>query len=347
MKIAVFYPDAPRTAWSATHGIESTLRRMGHQVVPGRVPVDVANPAPHVFEAIKATFPSLETLRGTDAVILSGPEHIVPWLDPIYGLYEWKTIAAPKLAWYHESFFREDYTIDFDTLQAWSDEHFFPAIQDAEFHDQESFAKDRSHWLPLGVDTKIFRAIPWFEGDLVITKYGTVRKTWDIGFIGWMYEKRARFLKALSQHNHPRVRIGGCSVTDLGGFQAEDTARRLADNYRRVGVFFNLPALSQLLVSKVYEVMSCGTFLLTPMLSADRGISKNMDPFESGRHLVYYRSSNVPFVAQLLREWSSEEKAEEREKIAATGSAEVHKNHSLEKRLEVLLAKCGVKELVQ
>lgn len=345
MKIAVFYPDAPRTGWSAAHGIEHTLRRMGHSVVAGRIPVDVMNPAPHVFEAIKETLPILETLKEQDLILLSGLEHIAPWLDSVYGAYEWKAINVPKAAWYHESFFREDYTIDFEAIQGWTDQHFFPAVQDAEFFDQDSFAKDRSHWLPMGVDTQIFCPVPG-QGSRP-TQWTIPEKRWPIAFIGWIYDKRARFLKALSRHDHPKIRLGGVSISDLGGYQQEESVRRLADNYRRIGVFFNLPALSQLLVSKVYEVMACGTFCLTPQLSVDRGIQRNMEIFQDGRHLVYYRSSNLPYVAQLLREWSSEEKAEERERIAAAGCKEVHENHSLEKRLEVVLAKCGVKAMVQ
>jgi hypothetical protein len=352
MKIAVFYPASRHAAWSAGEAIPGTLRRMGHEVVAGAMPVELTSPNPQQFENIKADLPSLEMLQRQDVVLVSGLEHVAPWLEAVYGAYEWKQLKARRAAWYHESFFREDFTIDFEALGSWVDEHFFPGIQDAEFFDQESFALGRSHWLPLGVDTTIFRqerglTIQKLDESLREITFAKTSKKWPIAFIGMMYEKRGRFLQALSRHDFPRVRIGTVGIEDLAGWDAEGSARRLADNYRRVGVFFNLPALSQLLVSKIYEVMACGTFCLTPMLSADRGINKNMEPFESGRHLVFYRSSNLPFVAQLLREWSSPEKEAEREKIAAEGCREVHERHSLEKRLEVILAKCGVKEVVQ
>jgi glycosyltransferase involved in cell wall biosynthesis len=332
MRIAVFYPKDRSAAWSMGGGLPATLRRMGHAVTDGAIRPGAGSAAD--IEAARVTMPALEHLRSMDAILISGPEHLIPWLDEIYGKYEWKQLQARKAAWLHESLFREDYSIQFDQIQPWADEYFFPAVQDAEFCDQESFAKGHSHWLPFGVDTEVFKPD------------GFEKKEWPVAFIGGIYEKRARFLRALSRHAIPPIRIGGVMI-DVMGFQALESAKRLADCYRRTSVFFNLPALSQCLVSKVYEVMACGTFLLTPMLSADRGVAKNQAAFTSGHHLVYYRSSNLPYVAQLLREWSSEEKSAEREMIAASGCREAHANHSLENRLKVIMEKLAIPVAVQ
>jgi len=350
MRIAVLYPKSQYAAWSMSNGLVTTLRRMGHEVVPGEMPGAGAEMPQRVFEGIKAQLPALDTLKKCDAILVSGPEHIAPWLDAVYTKYEWKNIGVPKAAWWHETMHRADYTLDWDSVSMWADENFVPAYQDAEWLDQEMFGKGHVHWLPFGVDTEMFR--PCRLGDRednVIDKHGRLNyeKTWPIAFVGLVYEKRGRFLQALSQHDHPPIRIGNVSINDLSGYCSEESVRRLVENYRRVKVFFNLPAMSALLVTKIYEVMACGTFLLTPQLSADRGISKNQEAFESGRHLVYYRSSNLPYVAQLLREWPSDEKAEERERIAAEGCREVHEKHSLEKRLTVILEKIGVRETVQ
>jgi hypothetical protein len=357
-----------------SNGIVNTLRRMGHQVLPGELPATGGNIPPQVFESIKESLPTIEALKGCDAVLVSGPEHIAPWLDAVYGKYEWKQLGVPKASWWHETLQREDYSLDWDNVSFWADENFVPAAQDADWLDQEMFGKGHVHWLPFGVDTGVFHpqecsyctpeAIEiagHFRGMSLDemrnpTKHCKVcsgsgfvvtQKKWPIAFVGLVYEKRARFLQALGRHHHPPIRVGNVSVQDLSGYCAEESVHRMVDNYRRVGVFFNLPAMSSLLVTKVYEVMACGTFLLTPELSADRGISKNMELFESDRHLVYYRSSNLPYVAQLLRDWSSEEKVEEREKIAMAGWREVHGKHSLDKRLAVILEKIGVKETVQ
>lgn len=344
MRLAVLYPRSQFAAWSMSGGIVATLRRMGHEVVPGELPGIGGEVSPQVFESIKAQLPPVETLKKCDAVLVSGPEHIAPWLDAVYGKYEWKNLGIPKAAWWHETMQRDDYSLDWDNVSMWADENFVPAYQDADWLSQPMFGGEHVHWLPFGVDTKIFKP---FTSLTPTDDQGRTEKAWPIAFVGLIYDKRGRFLQALSRHNHPPIRCGQVSINDLSGFCAEESARRLADNYRRVKVFFNLPAMSRLLVSKVYEVMACGTFLLSPQLPADHGIDKNREAFESGRHLVYYRSSNLPYVAQLLRDWSSDEKAVEREKIAATGCQEVHEKHSLQSRLETILSKIGVKEVVQ
>lgn len=348
MKIAVLFPRSRISAWSLCDGVVNTLRRMGHKVLPVEIPQIIGAIDELRFEALKARLPKISELGKQDAILLSAPEHIGPWIDAIYGKYEWKhEVTCPKLAWYHESFFREDFTIDFDTVSYWADEHFFPAIQDAEFFDQESFAKGRAHYLPFGVDTDIFKPFQNYSGSIEEHNFLLKEKVWPIAFVGTMYDKRQAFLNALSKHDHPPIRFGTVTVEDLSGYCAEESARRLAANYRQVGVFFNMPALSRLLVTKVYEVMACGTFILSPQLPADRGMHKNLELFQTGHHLVYYRSSNLPYVAQLLREFSSPEKLATREEIAAEGCREVHEKHSLEKRLETILSKIGVKETVQ
>lgn len=367
MKIACFYPKSQFASWSMTLGWTTTLRRMGHEVIPAELPGAGGDIPKSLFESIKAKLPTLEALKECNAILVSGPEHIAPWLDTVYGKYEWKHLEVPKAAWLHETMQREDYSIDWDGISLWADEHFLPAYQDADWLAQPSLGGEHVHWLPFGVDTEVFQpckveAVARHRHinatDLEIgVKSGQCddpncflrkqTKAWPIAFIGLMYDKRAHFLNALGRHNHPPLRVGTVGIQDLEGYRAEESARRMASNIRQIGVFFNLPAMSSLLVSKVYEVMACGTFLLTPQLNADHGTDKNMEPFESGRHLVYYRSSNLPYVAQLLRDWSSPEKEAEREQIAAEGCREVHENHSLEKRLAVILEKIGVKETVQ
>lgn len=348
MKIGFLFPDSQFASWGQTHGVVSTLQAMGHEVVTGAMPNAMGEIPPHVFEQIKSRLPSLETLKGCDAILISGPEHLAPWFDAVYGKYDWKGIDVPKAAWWHESMHREDYTLDWDNVGFWANENFVPAYQDADWLSQECFGGQHVHWLPFGVDTKVFhdRSADVHGWDLPTNVASHTEKKYPVAFIGLMYEKRQNFLKALQQHNIPRIRIGNVVVRDLDGADPVENVERLASNYRRVGVFFNLPALSRLLVSKVYEAMACGTFLYTPMLGSDKGISENMKPFHDREHLVYYRGANLVDVARGLREWSSEDKTAEREKIAAAGCREVHEKHSLKLRLETILSKIGVRETV-
>jgi glycosyltransferase involved in cell wall biosynthesis len=342
MKIAVFHSNDPTSGWNMGMGIIKTLRRMGHFVLEGPLPTAREASKP-MIEMVKAGAPKVDALKTCDAIIVSGPEHISPWIDLVYGKYDWKHVPVPKACWLHESCNREDYTIDLDVLKWVGDEWFFPAIQDAEFHDQEPFVKGRSHWMPFGVDTEMFKphGLVTMRGNSAEDARFEVQqaKCFDIAFLGLMYPKRQLFLRSLSNHNHPPIRCGMCSVSDLHGYHLEDSIRLLVSNTRQIKVFFNLPALSQLLVSKIYETMACGTFLLTPMLPENRGAERNMEPLKSGVHLVYYSPTNIPYVAQLLREWVSDDRDQERARIAQAGCEEVHKNHSLMRRLaELLLA---------
>ncbi len=351
MKVAAFWPNNMFSSWSLTEGIASVLKRMGHEVIPCPIPQTREMPAA-AFEHWKATMPKVEELKTCSAIVMTGTEHIRPWLDACYGAYEWIHLGVPRASWYHESFFREDYTIDFEELRPWADEHFFPAWQDADFFDQEHFgAKGHCHWMSWGVDTEIFKppVCRWLP-HIGAHSNGCgcwVSRGYDAAFVGMMYEKRARYLNALAKHDHPPIRIGNCQIQDLSGLRLRETTELYVDNIRQVKVFFHLPTLSQELTIKVFEVLACGTFLLAPLLSEERGAHKNLKLFETGKHLVYYRPANLPYVAQLLREWPSDEKAEERERIARQGCEEVHMHHRLDQRLEEMLAKLGVKEAVQ
>lgn len=337
MKIAVLYPNNPLCSWNMARGLVNTLRRMGHE--PLSIPMPTARETSETQLAMfHKSVTSLEVIKRCDLAIVSGPEHIGPWIDAAWGIYEWKNLGIPRAAWLHESLFREDQNIDFDAIKNFADEWFVPAMQDVEYLDQECFAKGLAHWLPFGVDTEVFRACPECDSTKPHDHWFRRQQDIPIAFLGLMYPKRQIFLQALSRHDHPPLKIAQVAVQDLDGYNYEKSVELYAQSLRRIKVFFNLPAMSRLLVGKVYEALACGTFLLTPMLPPEGGVSKNMLPFNSPEHLIYYRSSNLGYVAQLLREWSSSEKDEERERIAEAGCREVHEKHSLAVRFEQMFA---------
>lgn len=336
MKIALFFPQDRFFPWSMRSGIARALRGMDHDVTVGAIPTENTNPGPQQFDAIKSRQPSLELLKGQDLIILSAPERLIPWLDTIYGKYEWRQLGAQKASWYHESFYCEDYTLDFDVMKDWADEHFLPACQDAEFFDQDSFAKGHAHWLPFGVDTEMFHL-----------RVHAGATTWPIAFFGSFGEKRQAFMRALAKHHIPKIRMGRVSVEDFHGWDPIASNKLLSENLRSVRVFLQLPTTNKLLSPKAYEVMACETLLLYPLMGEERGASKNLDVFESGKHLIYYRPSNLAYLAQLLHEWSSDEMRTERERIRTAGCQEVCANHQIKHRVEAILKKCGVVEAVR
>ena len=338
MKLAVFFSNNPTSGWNMGAGIVRTLQRMGHETIGIPTPTE-RETTKEVIAAVKRAMPTPAMLQAQDAIIVSGPEHLSPWLDAVYDKHKWKNITAPKACWLHESCSRDDYSIDFDAIKWCGDEWFFPAIQDAEFYDQEMFAAGRSHWLPFGVDTQIFKPLDVRQG------MPASGKVFDIGFLGLLYPKRQTFLRALAHHKHPTIHCGMCMIQDMRGYDLEGSMRLLAANTREIKVFLNLPSMSRLLVAKIYETMACGTFLMTPDLP--ESALGNMNPFEHGKHLAFYSPSNLALCAQRLREWVSPEKDEERQRIAEAGCAEVHRNHSLMQRLAELLMHTRVKEAVQ
>lgn len=366
MKIAVIYPSSLYASWSMSDGLSEALRRMNHEVTDlprgqGRKPFTITK----------------DLLNAQDLVILSGPEHVLtdPAICPFnkheLTLLEWRDeVKTPKAFWYHESLTREDKSWSFAPLNPLADHHFFPAAQDASLYDQDEFAKGRAHWLPFGVDTEVFRpakCVKCFgkginapslrlmgmlknpapdnaQCDACLgTGFQPTHKSIECGFIGLLYPKRVAFLNQLERHvkrgEHPFVSLGGVAlIQDIEGPQWKETAERLASNYRRIGIFLNMPHLSQLMVSKVLEVMACGTFLLTPMMEGRA--EANLDPFEHCKHLCYYQESNLPFLWQTLQGFHRDQKA--REQIAMAGIYEVRKNHSIEVRLEQMFAAMGL-----
>lgn len=359
MKICVIFCGSITAGWSAGDGLANAFRKAGHQVLPiprGRQDCPLLTVA---------------ALNVADLIIVSGPEHIfkthVKGGEPNgYSLteneltiYEWKhEVKPPKIFMYHESNHREDQTFGFEDFLSYGDYHFFPAAQDAERYDQEHFAKDRSFWLPFGVDTEVFKPLACHNCRGGVTKVacplclgtGAERSPKDIdaGFVGLLYPKRQQFLQSLSHHmkqgRDPWLVVGNVQIMDMDGPAWTDQALRLAMNYRRIKVFMNMPAYSELLVSKIVEIMACGTFVLTPMLEG--AAEPNCALFQHAKDLVYYHPTNLPFVVQTVREFV--ERDEMRERIALAGMSKVIEKYSLKVQVPQILAKVKLKnEVVQ
>lgn len=222
---------------------------------------------------------------------------------------DWSDIAVPKVSWLHETVEREDYgRLPIELINQLADLTFTPAFQDRKFG---------MEWLPFGVDTRIFKP-DW-----------NVRKEFDAAFIGLMYPKRTQFMQELTPYLRGlEIRHCNIQVMDLGGLRIRDTATLYADNLRRIKVFVNLPTLSQLAVTKVYEVLACGTFLITPAIAEDRNFENLQAHF--------YLPDRPNQLAESIRFCLEHE--EERNEAARLCCEQVHRLHRLELRCEVLVA---------
>ncbi|HEY6465520.1 MAG TPA: glycosyltransferase [Candidatus Acidoferrales bacterium] len=310
MKLACFYPGSLYCAWSLSSGLVDTLERMGHELLA--VPIagtenSIRREGRAAAQLNRAAYPTIAQLRECDGILLSGPEHMQPELATLYP--DWNEIDVPKVSWLHETVEREDYgRLPIESIKQLAHATFTPAFQDQKFG---------MEWLPFGVDTHVFKP-DW-----------NVRKEFDAAFIGLMYPKRTQFMQAL------RPYLGGieilhCNiqVADLGGVRIRDSAMLYADNLRRIKVFVNLPTLCQHTVTKVYEVVACGTFLITPAIAECR----NFDNLQAH----FYLPNRPDQLAQSIRFCLEHE--DERNEATRACCEQVHRLHRLDLRCETLVA---------
>jgi hypothetical protein len=253
MKIAAFYSDSPFAGWVQCEGFADVLKRMGHEVTAVAIP-----PVTQVTRELadKVNKP----IDDSDMVIVSGPEHLRKWIKHFYP--GWDKLQCPKVGWYHESFVREDYSLNYSDFERMFDFHFFPDRADAE--------KYNGTFLPLGVDDWMFNS----------GVFGHER-TIEVGFIGLMYPKRQRFVEELTPHlgdikirymtgcHSERGLIPAIGVWDADGLNIRRSMELLAETYRRIKVFVTFPSLSNVLVAKVLESTACGCNLVAPKAPTD------------------------------------------------------------------------------
>ncbi len=318
MKLAIFYPRNTYAGWYSLGGYGQTLARMGHHVIDCWLPGN----QPHDLESQRLRLPALQTLDGCDAVLSLYHEYTQPWLKAVYG-EDWLKLAAPVIARYDESMDRADLGLmgRMPELLAWAKHHSFPAAQDAK--------RWEGQWLPYGADTTMFDA---FSED-----GGTVgEKRYDVAFIGSLYPVRMTYLQKLAEQlpNTFRFNCGPVGVQDLTGMREPESTQMLAEEYRKIKVFFCLPPMSRLIVAKVFDVMACGTFVMYPRLPGDA--RENLSLFEDGRHIVYYEPGYLRENGKQIKRWIHDDA--EREKIARAGCVKVREQYTLEKMLDAMLA---------
>jgi hypothetical protein len=247
----------------------------------------------------------LELLRKVDLIILGAPEWYGNILTARYQA-GWQQIEAPKIAWYAESAYRDDRTFDFKRCKDMADIHYYPAIQDA-----EEFG---GTWLPFAADTTIFRPLQ-------------IAKKYETAFLGTIYPKRAEYIQQV-----------GFSIDIMPPVHAQhpvESFHRLAQAYNSTKLFVNMPAYSRLLVTKVTEVMACGTMLVQPALDHPSGV-RNMEQFVNGKHLVYYDQNRPDELTDILKYYLHH--PEERDAIAAAGLDEIRRAHTMKHIVDRMVA---------
>lgn len=304
MKLAVFFPASLFSAWACSYGLVNTLKRMGHEVTS--VPIDPATTA-----LFPAAFPQGEKLAAIEAFIVSGPEHIEKALRTVYPGWH-KDSRRPTVAWMHETIEREDYgKLDVDAIQRSADIVFCPGKQDEKYG---------FRYLPFGVDAEVFHP------DL------RRPRTRDAGFIGLVYPKRQSFLNQLRPLlNGTKFSVGNVQVLEVDGVNPRKTAELYATNLRSFKVFVNLPTLTQLAVTKIYEALACGTPVLTPKI-------EHMDNLEGLPVAIYDGAEDcAKQLRAMLGASSRPDGVNGPTELRAFAATETRRKHSLELRCTVLL----------
>lgn len=247
---------------------------------------------------------SVAQLNDSNLILLSAPEWY--WEEfQLYVVSRGLSRRIPIAAWHAESAHRDDRDFDFHTIRSNVSKAFYPAVQDAQAL--------KGVWLPFGVDHRIFHPC-------------STPKVHECAFLGTIYPKRQAYLDRI---NYP---IAILPPIDLESTSASFSA--LADTYRSIRLFVNLPTLSRLLVTKVSEVLACGTFLLTPRIDHPTA-AQNETQFRHGEELIYYNPDNPEDLSNTIR-WLLHNDSE-MERIARNGARKVASSFTLETQLKTLI----------
>lgn len=313
MKVALFYPVNVIASWYSLGGYAKCLKSMGHEVVDVPLPGNCYHESQRKLSEV-ASFPDIATLNSCDIVLLTYLEHINGWMELLYGS-RWSEVKVPVIARFDESFDRVDLQLPdrWTTLAKWATRYSFPGAQDAK--------QFKGQWLVYGADQTMFNLPFGFEKKL------------DLGFVGSLYQKRRDYVSLLLRCI-PDIPFyhGTVLVQDLLGVRYEESTKLLAENYGMLKIFFCLPPMSNLLVCKVFEAMSCRTMVMFPRLRGDA--AENLTAFEDSKEIVYY--DDVKDAEQKIRFYLKHDW--DRNEIATKGRIRVSGEYSLTKMFEHLLS---------
>ncbi len=326
MRIAVFHTATILSSWTVLT-IPDEIRRMGHEVFDASIPVD-ANGAvlnslsPRQFERYRSTMPTLAQLDSCDVVLVFGPEYVGRWLNSLYTESGWRNLrCGVRVGCYLETSREAGRDFQYELYRNLYDLHFYPARTDVE--------RFRGLAAPPCVDTRMFCP----EHPAALASGGALNeKRYEAGFVGSIYPKRAAFLsRLLPLLDGVDFRAGYVVVRDLSGELPELWTQLLVRNIRQMGIHVALPSHNgHMTVSRPFETLACGTFLLT---------YRTPDQFFiDGEHCRFYDPDRPEELARLIRYYSAH--PEEREEIARAGCAYVRRMFSREKMLAGLLETC-------
>lgn len=222
-----------------------------------------------------------------------------------------KSLPYPTALWYCEQI-GNDNSIDYAAILRRNELAYNVTAFDYVFsHDNTNMQIYRDlgcknvFWLPcVAVNTHIHKKLD-------------IPRKYDVTFIGSQTPRRKAILAALEKH----VKVFNPNVWD---------SNQLNEIFNASKIVLNIH-LSDLLntETRVGEVLGAGSFLLTEELSC-------RELFADGKHLVQWHPGDVEGLVEKIHYYLTNEA--EREKIAEEGHRFAVEHHSLEKRMQQLLA---------
>ncbi len=223
--------------------------------------------------------------------------------DGLGGLLPYKPLDCPKpMAYWASDTHINDASYQFRLGMAKQADFVFAAQKKG----LEAFKKD-------GIPNPVF--LPHAVEPLAYPKQEKFTKQFDVCFIG---------------HINTRSREDALDrvFREFTNFDyGQALFERVAERFGNSKICFNI-AHNDDINMRNFEVMATGSFLLTNWIPTIE------DLFEDGKHLVLYR--NEEEMIEKTRYYLAHD--DEREKIAAAGYEEVMKNHTIQNRVDTILA---------
>lgn len=313
MNILLMYPNDKSRPFYFYHSCEKSLGKMHHTETFDLLKTPQCKPLPILRKmGVQFYMGRRVDIKSVIKQCKEKPEVVIQIEGPgFHHLKGYKNLGIPTAFWAIDSHieiardFHKNIINDFDYV--------FVAMKN--YIDQYKEIHDNVFWLPLAADPEIHRR---YE----------VPKLFDLGYVGSissnppkMYKDKMRLLNYLSK-KYSALFVSSVWKQDIGKVYSMS----------KIGFNRSVSGAPQLPM-RVFEIMSCGTMLLTDRLG--NGLE---ELFTDRKHLVIYKDEGE--IDELISYYLENE--EEREKIAQRGQKEVHEKHTYDIRMRTLLERMGL-----
>lgn len=210
-----------------------------------------------------------------------------------------KRLPCKTILWYQDDIFTTEHASKQITYNGWAFDMVYSFDKMAIDLYRELGVKD-PRWLPLAMSPTVHR------------KTFLTEKKYDISFVGNIYPNRKILLERLARR--------------FNLFVTQAFMDDMVRIFNESKIVLNLGIGPTGIQQRVFEVMGCGSFLLTNEIPQESRL------FKDRVHLVYFNDTNIEELAEYYLSHD-----EEREAIALAGYREVNNGHTFLHRIQKIL----------